>query len=134
MLLKVLYWNINGRSRFLKDDYFFSWLKQFNLVFISETHFTKGQKFDLEGYKSYHNSFLDVNSCKPCSGVSVFIQYSIQDYVLNVDHSNYTNHVIVTLKGGQCISGLYIPLSESIYFSEEYVWSIPSFFTPKDSY
>ena len=98
VFLKVLYWNIlKGDRDFLKDDYFFSWLRQFNLVFISETHSTKEQKFDLEGYKSYHNSFLEVNSRKPCSGVGVFIQSSIQDYVLNVDHSNYTNHVIVTL-------------------------------------
>ena len=133
VLFKVLYWNINGRSRFLKDNFFFSWLKQFNLLFISETHFTKGQKFDLEEYKSYHNSFSDVSSRKPCSGVSVFIHASIQDYVLNVDNSNYTNHIIVTLKGGHRISGSYIPPSESIYFSEEYMWSIPSFFTPKDS-
>ena len=133
LFLNVLYWNINGRWRFLKDDYFFSWLKEFNLIFISETHFTKGQKFDLDDYKSYHNCFSDVNSRKPCSGVSAFIHSSIQDYVCTVDDSNYSNHIVVDLKGGHRISGSYIPPSDSVHYSEEFIWSIPSFFTPKDS-
>ena len=131
--LQVLYWNINGRWRFLNDEYYFSWLKQFHIVFITETHFTKGQKFDLSDYQSYHNPFSDINSRKPCSGISVFVHDSIQDYIDDVDHQNYSNHIVITLKGGHRISGSYIPPSDSIYYSEEYIWSIPSFFTPKDS-
>ena len=45
----------------------------------------------------------------------------------------HTNHIVVTLKGGHRIFGSYIPPSESIYFSEEFLWDIPFFFTPKDS-
>ena len=99
---------------------------------MSETHFTKGQKFELPDYKPYHNPFSDVLCRQPCGGVSAFIHTSVQEYVEHVE-TNYTNHVIITLKGGHRIFGSYIPPSESIYFSEECIWDIPFFFTPKDS-
>ena len=130
--LNILFWNINGRWRFFHDDEVFAWTKQFNIIFMSETHLTKGQKFELFDYKAYHNPFSDVLCRQPCGGVSVFIHKSIQEFVEHVDKT-HTNHIVVTFKGGHCIFGSYIPPSESIYFCEEFLWDIPFFFTPKDS-
>ena len=47
----ICFWNINGRWTFLKDDNIIKWIKQFNIIFLTETHFTKGQIFDIPGYK-----------------------------------------------------------------------------------
>ena len=100
---------------------------------MSETHFTKGQKFELSDYKAYHNPFSDALCRQPCGGVSAFIHKSIQEFIEHVDKTTHTNHIVITLKGGHRIFGSYIPPSESIYFSEEYLWDLPFFFTPKDS-
>ena len=99
---------------------------------MSETHFTEGQKFELPDYQEYHNPFSDALCRQPCGGVSAFIHQSIQEFIEHVDRT-HTNHIVVTFKGGHRIFGSYIQPSESIHFSEECMWDIPFFFTPKDS-
>ena len=59
--LKILFWNVNGRCRFLNDPIVHKWVSDFNVMFISETHLTKGQKFVIEGYIPFHNSFSKTN-------------------------------------------------------------------------
>ena len=99
---------------------------------MSETHLTKGQKFELNGFKAYHHPFSDAHCRHPCGGVSAFIHNSIEAYIENVE-TIHANHIVLTMKGNHRIFGSYIPPSESIYFSEECLWDIPFIFTPKDS-
>ena len=53
-------------------------------------------------------------------------------YVIDVDRS-FENHVLVTLKGGHKIFGSYIPLADSIYYEDEYIFVVPCFLSPIDS-
>lgn len=101
-------------------------------MFISETHFTKGQKFDIPGYKSFHNSFSSISDKKSRWGISCFISNSYIQYVLDVNcHNN--NHILVTFKGQHRLFGSYIPPSDSIYYSEEYFYNFSHFMSPVDS-
>ena len=105
---RICHWNINGRWMFFKDENIARWITQFDIVFLTETHFTKGQTFDLPNYKSYHNAFSDVNDRKARWGISCFIANKAMPYVLNVDRT-FDNHIMVTLKEGHRLFGSYIP-------------------------
>ena len=82
--------------------------KKFNIIFLTETHFTKGQVFNIPDYKSYHNPISEVNEGKPRWGVSCFISQDILQYVTDVDRS-FDNHIVILLKGGHRIFGSYMP-------------------------
>ena len=129
VVFKVLFWNINGRWRFLNDENIVRWIEQFNIIYLSETHFTKGQVFNISNYKAYHNPISDVNDGKPRWGVSCFISHELLQYVIEVDRS-FDNHILVLLKGGHRIFGSYIPPVDSLYYSEEYYHTIPCFLSP----
>ena len=107
-------------------------MKQFNIIFLTETHFTKGQIFDILGYKSYHNPFSDVTDRKSRWGISCFISNDLLQYVVNVDRT-FENHVVVALKNGHRIFGSYIPPSDSIYYKDEYFFALPGFLSPINS-
>ena len=130
--LKSLFWNINGRWRFLKDNVIVKWINNFEIIFISETNFTKGQMFEIPGYKVFHNSFSSVSDMFPRWGISCFIKQSIVQHIdqVNTDHDN---HIVITFKGGHKLFGSYIPPSDSIYFSDEYLYGIPNFLSPADT-
>ena len=53
-------------------------------------------------------------------------------YVVNVN-KDFDNHVLVTLKGGHRVFGSYIPPSDSIYYKDEYFYTVPGFLSPVDS-
>ena len=129
MEVSVIYWNINGRWRFFKDANIVSWISQFSIVFLLETHFTKGQIFELENYKSYHNSYSKVTDRKARWGISCFVSKEVLPNVLNVD-CGFANHILVTMKGSHRIFGSYIPPSDSIYYEDEYYYSVSCFLSP----
>ena len=117
---------------FFKDDNIVRWITQFDIIFLTETHFTKGQTFDLSNYKSYHNPISTVNDRKARWGISCFISNKTMQYVLNVDRT-FDNHILVTLKEGHRIFGSYIPPSDSIYYKDEYFYAVPTFLSPIDN-
>ena len=102
-----------GRWQFCKDDEISSWLNQFNIIFLMETHFTKGQKFNFKGYQSYHNAFSNVSDKTSRWGLSCFISHNIPSYINNVN-CDLENHIIITLKDNHRIFGSYIPPADSI--------------------
>ena len=130
--LNICYWNVNGRWFFFKDSNIAQWISQFNLIFLSETHFTKGQKFDLPNYKSYHNSFSNPGDSKARWGISCFVSNSLMSQIINVDCS-FENHIVVSFKEGHRVFGSYIPPSDSVYYKDEYFYAIPTFLSPIDN-
>ena len=115
--LNILFCNVNGRCRFLNDPTVHKWVSNFNVMFISEAHLTKGQKFVIEGYIPFPNSFSKPTDRKPRGGLSCFIHNEVMKFVNEV-YLEYDSHILVLLKGGHRIFGSYVP---------------PSFLTPTDS-
>ena len=115
--LKVLFWNINGRVTFLRDTNILAWLNNFNLIFLSETHFTEGQIFDIHGYNTYHNTNSIVSDAKPRGGLSCFIKNNIHSHVKTVNVS-FDYHIVVDFKNSYRIFSSYIPPIDSIYYNE----------------
>ena len=71
-----------GRMDFINTHYPYEWLKDnFDVLFISETHLTKGQQFRLDDYNDYHNSYSEYDAKKPRGGISCFIKHDFVQYV-----------------------------------------------------
>ena len=68
------------KQMLVNDDEILQWTSRFNIIFMSETHLTKGQKFELKSYKAHHHPFSDTDCRNPCGGVSAFIHNSIEEY------------------------------------------------------
>ena len=86
---------------------YYEWLNtNFDIIFISETHLTKGQSFKLLDYKEFHNSYSDCT--KPCGGLSCFIKNHLLQYVEEVEKVNEGN-ILIIFKGGNIVFGSYIP-------------------------
>ena len=72
---RILFWNINGRARLLRSDFINNWLiSNCDILFLSETHFTKGQQFDIENFYAKHNPFSTVDDKYPRGGISCFVK------------------------------------------------------------
>ena len=88
MYPRVCFWNINGRTHLLRSDFIVNWMiKNFDIVFISETHLTKGQKFEIKDFKAVHNPYSSVDDLKARGGVSCFIEVSYMKHIACVDTS-----------------------------------------------
>ena len=70
----ICFWNIDGRWTFFKDDKIIKWIKQFNIILLAETPFTKGQLFNNPGYKPYPIKFSDVTDRKSRWNIFLYFQ------------------------------------------------------------
>ena len=113
--LHVCFWNINGRKFLIKSEKIQNWLnKNFDIVFLSETHLVKGEKFKLLSFNEYHNSFSTDMDRKPRGGVSCFINNSWMDFVEDVDVSS-SDHILVRLNNGTIVFSSYVAPADSPY-------------------
>ena len=129
----MCFWNINGRTYFLKSDIIHRWLKtNFNVIFISETHFTKGVKFMLEDFNEFHNPYSEHDDNHPRGGISCFIKNNLISMVSDVN-KRIPGNIIVELVGGHRIFGSYIPPVDSPYCDETDFSEIANVFTPVNS-
>ena len=58
---------------------------------MSETHLTKGQKFELNGFKAYHHPFSEAPCRHPCGRSSPSVLVAV---------SEIQNHKQKNLRGG----------------------------------
>ena len=65
--------------RFLKTDFIRNWLlNNFDICFITETHMTKGEAFNLELFLSFHNAYSEPSSDHPRGGISSGLSQSLE--------------------------------------------------------
>ena len=105
--------------RFLQTDFIVNWLKNFNIIFVTETHLYKKQIFDVKGFIPFHNAFTENDGVKKArGGLSCFIAPELMEYVKNVDRE-CTDNIFVTFEGGDTVFGSYIAPADSPYFNNE---------------
>ena len=127
---RVMFWNINGRMQFLQTDVIRSWLSSnFDICFITETHMTKGEAFNLESFLSFHNAYSKPTCDHPRGGVSCFIQKKFIKNTIDIN-IEIENFIIVTLKGNHTLFGVYITPSD---YDESSFAQLGNIFTPVDS-
>ena len=118
---------------FINTQYPYKWLKNnFDVLFISETHLTKGQQYKLDDFKDYHNPYSEFDAKKPRGGISCFIKHEFVQYVEQVLRDSEDN-VTVVWKGGNRTFGSYIPPDNSPYFDPTQFCHLANNFTPIDS-
>ena len=84
--LHFCFWNINGRKHLIRSEKIQKWLsKNFDIVFLSETHLLKGEKYKIDSFKDYHNAFSTNEDQKARGGVSCFINNSALPHISKVE-------------------------------------------------
>ena len=131
--LQICFWNINGRKFLIKTEKIQNWLnKKFDIVFLSETHLLKGEKYKLGSFTEYHNSFSSHTDRKPRGGVSCFIKNTLMEYVDEVDLS-CNGHIIVRMINGNIIFASYIAPVDSPYYDPADFSHVANAFVPVDN-
>ena len=84
----------------LQSAFINNWLTvNFNIVFFSETHLTKGQTFEINNFIAVHNPYSTVDDVKPRGGISCFMKMEFLKHVKRSDIS-IPDNIIVTFKNG----------------------------------
>ena len=129
---RVCFYNINGRTYLLLSDHILAWLQiNFDIVFITETHLTKGTRFSLPNFTQYHNPLSDHNDRKPHGGVSCFINNAVVPLIKRV-HKDTPEVIVVEFVGGHKIFGCYIVPRDSPYSDEGDFAKIANVFSPRN--
>ena len=116
----------------LLSDHILAWLQtNFDIVFITETHLTKGTRFSIPDFNQYHNPLSDHNDRKPHGGVSCFIKNSMLPHIKKV-YKNIQEMIVVEFAGGHKIFGCYIVPRDSPYSNEGDFAKIANVFSPKN--
>ena len=116
----------------LLSDHILAWLQtNFDIVFITETHLTKGTRFSIPDFNQYHNPLSDHNDRKPHGGVSCFIKNSMLPHIKKV-YKNIQEMIVVEFAGGHKIFGCYIVPRDSPYSNEGDFAKIANMFSPKN--
>ena len=101
----------------LKSKFIQNFLQtNFDIVFISETHLTKGRSFEIEKFVDYHNSYSTVNDVKARGGVSCFISPSYLKHISSVS-IEIPENIVINFKNGDVVFGSYIAPTDSPYYS-----------------
>ena len=103
----------------------------FDIIFISETHLTKGQIFEIPDFIARHNAFSTVDDVKARGGVSCFISPMCLHYVKDIA-IDIPDHISINFKNGNVIFSSYIPPSDSRYFKASDFSKIASMFVQAD--
>ena len=106
-------------------------LSNFDIIFITETHFTKGQKFDLNDFVSRHNAYSTVDDVKPRGGISCFLKPVLLKYINNIQ-LDIPGHVVIDFKNGNTIFGSYIAPYDSAYYDITDFSCVANMFYPVD--
>ena len=113
----------------LNSEFIKKWLHEnFDIIFISETHLTKGQSFNFHDYIPFHNAFTSPNKSHPRGGVSCFIKPSHMRLIKKIT-MDITDQIYVELKNGHIVFCTYIAPTDSPYFDITDFCKIANIFT-----
>ena len=104
----------------------------FDIIFVTETHFIKGTRFSVPLFTSHHNPLSDYSDRKPHGGISCFIRTSMLNLITAVN-KNISETIVVELFGGHTVFGNYVVPSSSPYFNDSSLTNIANRFLPKNS-
>ena len=104
----------------------------FDIVFVTETHFIKGTRFSVPQFTAHHNPLSDYSDRKPHGGISCFIRTSMLNLITSIN-KNIAETIVIEIFGGNTIFGNYIVPSSSPYFNDSYLSNVANRFLPKNS-
>ena len=117
--MQILSWNINGKFYLINSKIFISFARQYDILFICETHCSKEVKIELEGYKSYQNPCKLSSNKYPRGGTIMYVKENLIKFISEVNIS-FNDIIILSLTGNIKICGMYIPPRDSLYFDNQF--------------
>ena len=131
--MNILFWNINGRKHLIKSEKIQNWFKEnFNIIFLSETHLTKQEKYKLASYTEHHNPYSDEKDRKARGGVSCFIKDCMVEYIEEVNKTT-AGHISVRFKNGDMVFSTYIAPQDSPFYDPMDFCNVANSFVPIDN-
>ena len=114
----------------LNSKFIQNWLRvNFDIIFISETHLTKGQVFEIDGFSARHNAYSTVDDVKTRGGVSCFVVPNYLRHIMSFD-MDIPDNIVLTFKNGDIIFGTYIAPTDSPYFDVTDFSKVANMFVP----
>ena len=128
-----MFWNINGCSDLVKSDVVAKWLyMNCDICFLSETHMTKGQIFEIPNFICFNHPSSVIDDKKPRGGMCCLIKDCYLEKIQKV-RTDMPDFIVVSLLGGHTVFGNYIPPKDSRYFDEKQFSDFPTlFYTGKE--
>ena len=118
MMIKICSWNLNGIKKKFSNDNILSFLNNFNLLCISETHFGVRSKCP-DGFTLIARS-KKIESKAPRGGVAIFRNNSSY-FDVDLLYDGFQDCVVCRVRNTEIVLvAFYIPPSTSIYYDERY--------------
>ena len=114
----------------LHSKFIQNWFRlNFDIIFISETHLTKGQIFEIPDFVVRHNPYSTVEDTKARGGVSCFV---VPHYLCHIKEivCDIPENIMINFKNGDSVFGTYIPPSDSRFFEATDFSNIANVFVP----
>ena len=133
--LRICFWNINGRKHLILSDHTQNWLKNnFDIIFLTETHLVKGERYKLKNFTDFHNPFSDHTDHKPRGGISCFVCSELLPFVSEIK-KDAPGHIAITFINGQIIFSSYIaPIDSPYYNPTEFCNVANAFMSSEDNF
>ena len=95
------------------------YLQTYDIIFLSETHAMKETNLQLPGYKEYSNPCVQCDQKYPRGGSVFFLKRCLTKYV-SYHEESHNDAIVLNLVNNNIICGIYIPPSDSNYFSDHF--------------
>ena len=116
----------------IKSEKIQQWLsKNFNILFLSETHLVKGEKYKLKSFVEHHNSYSSHEDKKSRGGISCFIKNELLPFISEIDKES-TGHIRLKFTNGSIVFSSYIAPVDSPYADPTEFASVANSFVPSD--
>ena len=122
--INILFWNVNGLGRKVSDIDFINTIKDYDLIFFSETwlHKNVNLNLDISGYESYHlfgNKSRHTRKGRYSGGISIYYKQAIKNYI----------HIIEKHQNGI----IWLELSKILFDFDDNIYLCCTYIPPKNS-
>ena len=125
--LRCISWNIAGKFPLLKLQKLQSFLENFDIVCLSETHSTTLKTVNFPRFKVYEYPDKNCNYEYPRGGICLLVKEEVKMFIKHVKLL-MTDFIQVTLTNNNVLEFLYIPPVDSVYYDEQYIELLCSVF------
>ena len=105
--LQILSWNINGKFYLINTKIFHSFIYDYDIVYLCETHCSKDMKINLDGYKAYQNPCKVSKKENPRGGVILYLKENIAKHVID-SNMELNDTITLYMNNNTTLCGMYM--------------------------
>ena len=98
---------------------FLSFINAYDIIYLCETHCSKGMKIMVDGYKAYDNPCQVSKIEKPRGGAILYVKKNISKHIVDAN-VKVNDTIVLHMNNHTVLCGIYIPPRDSPYFSNQF--------------